>query len=123
MHSIDACRYREVDDAHLFVKRLAVWLVKLDRVDADPQRVLAAEPRANRTDDVDQQPRPILDLATPTVGTCVHRRRQELVDQIAMAGVQLDAVETCALTTLGRVDKTFDHPCKVAFGGDLILQA
>ena len=96
VHRVDSFSDSQLDHLELLVEDLAVGLVVLDRVDADPERDLGVEAGAERADDLEEQPRAILDVPTPAIGAGVHRRREELVDQVAVAGVQLDGVEARA---------------------------
>ena len=122
VHRIDARLDRELDHPQLLLEGLAIGLVVLDRVDADPQGELGPEPGADGPQDVNEESRPVLDRAAPTVGARVHRWGQELVDQVTVSGVQFDAVEARTLATLGRVDEALDHPREIALGGRLVGQ-
>ena len=91
VHRVDARGQRELDGAQLVVERLAVGLVVLDGVDADPERVLGAQSGAHGPQHLAEQAGPVLDAATPPVATNVERRGQELVERVAVPRVQLDA--------------------------------
>ena len=100
---------REVDHLELVVPALAVGLVGLERVDPDPEREVAADALADRADHLDEQPRPAFERAAPPVVTRV-AGRQELVDEVAVPGVELDAVEAGAHAPIGGLDEARDHP-------------
>jgi hypothetical protein len=51
----------------------------------------------------------------------VDRRTDELVDEIAMARMDLDPIEARSYTPLGCVDKSLDDPCDVGLRRDLVL--
>jgi len=65
------------------------------RRDAHEQRTVVGPHRADRVGDLDEQPGAVLERAAVLVGPRVRQRRQELVEQVPVRGVQLDDVEPC----------------------------
>ena len=66
---------------------------------------------AHSGDDLDREPCAVLRCAAVGVGAGVGRRREELVDQVAVGGVDLDAVEPCGDRLPGGVDVLADDAC------------
>jgi hypothetical protein len=63
------------------------------RADPDEQRPLLGPHRADRVDDVQQQLASAGEVASPRVGTPVGQRGEELVEQVAVGGVDLGDLE------------------------------
>src|SRR5439155_15447040 len=68
---------------------------------------------AHCAQDLDGEPHPAFEIAAPTVGAVVRLRRQELVDQIAVRTMYLDAIEATGGRVGGgvgeRADQLGDH--------------
>ena len=65
----------------------------LGGADLHLQVEVVADLRADRLDDVDDEPGPVFERAAVLVLAIVDRRAEELRDQVAVGAVQLDAVE------------------------------
>jgi hypothetical protein len=114
VHRVDAGRDGELDDAALDFEPLPHRVVPLDGVDPDPHRVLAPDPGSDGPHGLDEHPGPPLHVTTPAVGAGV-ARGEELVDEVAVPGVQLDPVVAGSTAAVGGVDEPVDHP------GDVVL--
>ena len=68
-------------------------VVVLGGADLHLQVEVAADLRADRPDDLDDEPGAVLERPAVLVRAVVDRRAEELRDQVAVRAVQLDAVE------------------------------
>lgn len=68
-------------------------LEPIRRRDAHEQRHVARNGRAHALDDLERQPRPVLEAPAVLVAAAVRHGRQELVQQVAVRAVDLDEVE------------------------------
>jgi hypothetical protein len=91
--------------------------VGLEHAEARPQREVHAHGGAHRADHGDEELRARLDGSTPPVDPLVRCGRRERVEQVAVASVQLDAVEPRPLGAARGVDEAVDHPREVVVGG------
>ena len=114
-------QYADLDDIVEAKRGEYALIVVLDGVDPNPEGDLVPDPRPDRAQAFAQQPRPPVDSAAPAVGAGVHRRRQELVEQVAMTGVELDRIEAGLHAPLGSVGELADHLGDVVLGRDLVL--
>ena len=64
---------------------------------------------AHRADDLDGEAHPAVDRAAPSVVAPIHPPRQELVDQVALAAHDLDAVVAGGLRELRGTREVADH--------------
>ncbi|CPJ02967.1 Uncharacterised protein [Bordetella pertussis] len=82
---------------HVFEQGLRLVVVRIvgrrDRREPDADAI-GADLGADRIERPQQQPRPVLDRAAVRVVAMVAARAQELVQQVAIGGMQLDPVET-----------------------------
>ena len=69
--------------------------------DADEQRVADGPDTADGGDDFAEETRAILEGAAVGIGTLVGEGREELVEQVAVRGMDFDYLETCLLGTRG----------------------
>src|SRR5262245_24961623 len=89
------------------ILRIVVSDVVLSNLRRDAQaRTLGANGSSHRVDDLEQEPHAVLDAASISVGALVGAVAQELIDQISIRAMHLDAVEagrksvTCPLRIL-----------------------
>ena len=90
-----------------FVPALAVLDVVGHRHPVADDEVVA-DRRAGATHDLDRHPAPLLRGAAPGVGALVGARREELVEQIALAAHDLDAVVAGLAGQFGAADEVVD---------------
>ena len=95
----------------------------LDRIEPQPHRQRVAGRVPHGLDDLAQQAGPPDDVATPAVVAVVGVRREEVVEEVAVAGVQLDAVEASGLATCRGIGEPADGPREVAVVGDVEVDA
>ena len=72
------------------------------------------EHAGNSLGDLERQPRAVRDAAAVGVGALVRAVAQELVQQVAVGAVQLDAVETGGLRILGALAELLDDAADLA---------
>jgi hypothetical protein len=90
---IRAARLGEPRHGHGVLDADALGLAELARVDLHPQRIFAAERRADAAEGVEQHARAILERAAVLVRALVGERREERGEDVAMATVQLHTVD------------------------------
>ena len=88
-------------------------LLVADQAHADREPV--ADGRAHRLQHLDAEAHAPVEIAAVLVGAEVAVRREELVDQVAVRGVDLHPVETGGRAVRGRAGEPFDH------GRDLVV--
>ena len=74
----------------------------VDGRDAHAERLALGPGLAHRLEDLERQAHAVLEAAAVGIGALVRQRREELMQQVAVRGVQLDHVEAEALAALAR---------------------
>ncbi len=90
--SVEPGAGREAGDRDRVLERLAAFGAHLVAVDPGPERVPVAHGLADGGDHLEQEARPLLDRSAVAVAAVVRRGREELVDEVAVARVELDRV-------------------------------
>ncbi len=95
---------------------------ELDAVEATPHRVVGAAAVLDRPDHLDQQPRAVLQRATPAVLTRVYRRVEKTVHQVTVTGVYFDRVDTGLARTRGGSGELRHDPREIFLAGHAVMQ-
>jgi len=101
---VDAAGAKQAGEGDGFVGRPAA----IDPVgcgDSDEEREVSRPSAANCIDDLEQEVGAVFKAAAVGVGALVGERREELVEQIAVRGVDLDDVESCGVGALRGLGK------------------
>ena len=80
-------------------------------VDAEPVPDHEAGPRggANSSQDLERKPEPVLEAPAPLVGAAIAERRDELLDQVPLRTMHLDAIHAGLDAVHGAHDVRLDH--------------
>ncbi len=84
-------------------------LQEIGRIELDDDREFAAAGLFDAAEDLEEDPGPVLDRPAPLVRPAVGVRGKEARDEIAVGGVELDAVEPRPLGPAGRGDEIRDE--------------
>ena len=98
-----ACCLEALRDRHRFVE-IESALDQLARFEANAHHQVGAHRAAHPVEHLQQQPHPVLERPSVGVRALVGDRRKKLVDQVPVAGVDLDAVEASLLHVTGTGD-------------------
>ena len=81
----------------------------------DQDSSLSVDRIADPLDDVRWESKTIAESSSPVVGTSVGKWGEELTEQIAVAGVYFNRVESCLNRQLSGFDEVLSHPIYVLF--------
>src|SRR5262249_56628467 len=101
----------------------AARLADLDAVEAAPPRKAGADPVANRPDHAQEHARAVLERTAVFVVAQVGGSGEERRDQVAVARVDLDAVEPRAARALRGVGEPAAQRARVVLGDDVQREA
>jgi len=123
VNGVGAGRDRQLGRVLCVLEPDAVLDAELLGIESTPHGEVGAGLLLHRPEDVGEQPRTVLQRAAVRVGAVIRRRRQELREQVAVCAVDLDAVESGAPGTVGRIGEHADDGLNVVPGHLVEAQA